>query len=112
MDVVIRRNFGTGPLIVPWRVPRQWRTSALRELMRSHCSDSGAAQLALRQYVENLEISQLVRLDVKVEAAVAERMKPALGADRWFDDGDFATAVEMARRQNLEQFGEQANRPY
>ncbi len=110
-EVVIRRNFEGGPLLVPWRVPRRLQSAALRESMRRHCVDEAAAQLTRRQYIEGVPLHDLVRLDVRIEPQVAERIAGSATDARWLSDRGFAAAIARVRRENAEIFGERADRP-
>lgn len=101
-NLVLRRNFDLGPLMLPWTVP----SSAA-----GYCREvAEPVALVVRGSIEGTPISDLVRLDVRIDPKVAARMSVAR-AHPWASQDDFASIASRARSEHESEQGQGADRP-
>ncbi len=110
--LVLRRNFDLGPLVVPWMVPRALRSPEMERDIESHCAPTDrAVPLVVQGSVEGIPMSKLVRLDIRIEDAVAARMSLEDPSTRWVSQDDVSEIASRARAANEVEFGRGADRP-
>jgi len=111
-DFVRRRNFDSGPLLVPWLVPRGRQSTALQQALRSTCRrGSATVPLAVSDTFAATDIRRLIRLDIRIDPALAAHLPERAAGKAWISQDDFGPLVAAARAENRSLFGDTADRP-
>lgn len=112
-ELLLRRNFDTGPVLMPWRLDQLDADDPLAAEIHRQCSRYGATalELAVPYTVGGVAAHELAKLRVDVDSELAAYVAAALDADGELDDDRIGDAVAAARDDALRRFGPAADRP-
>ena len=110
-DLVIRRNMDIGENLSPWQIPSRWASAPLRDGLERECRGGQEPQrLPIDDHLGQVAFSDWLTLEIAIGSELRER-EPFRSMGPVITQHDFAQLIEEIRRETLQEFGPQADRP-
>jgi hypothetical protein len=109
--LVLRRNFGIGPEIVPWTVEQAYWSEFLEDKQRDSCRGTPVPlRLGNPAGFPEVKFRDVVSFEIDVDPGIKGFPTPRLDSRRITQD-DFPEIIEAIQTENREEFGAEAGQP-